>query len=325
MEGTAPFDTPALQGGPPRPRVDGSRITIVTADGYRLAGHRYAPSTSVATRAMVVLPAAMGVRQSFYAPFAQYLVERGFAVTTFDYRGMGASAPKRLRDFPATLDDWAHRDYDAVLRDARGWLDADPKAAPGRKLFVVGHSLGGQLAGIVPSRHLIDGLVTVGSGSGYWRENAPRLKRSVWFLWYFAVPVYTALAGYFPGARVRKVADLPKGVILQWARWCRDPDYLVGIEPGARASFATVTCPLLSLSFADDEMMSARNIDAMNAFYANAPTTVRRIAPRDVGVARIGHFGFFRPSFEATLWKDTTDWLQKALLESKTPETRWTS
>jgi len=27
------------------------------------------------------------------------------------------------------------------------------------------------------------------------------------------------------------------------------------------------------------------------------------IAPRDVGARRIGHFGFFRTSFEASLWR----------------------
>jgi predicted alpha/beta hydrolase len=29
---------------------------------------------------------------------------------------------------------------------------------------------------------------------------------------------------------------------------------------------------------------------------------MKRIAPRDVGVGRIGHFGFFRSGFERSLW-----------------------
>ena len=309
MEAAIPYEADAAGRGPVHDvRPAGERIVVTTADGYPVTGHRFGARATA--RGIVVLPAAMGVKQSFYFPFAQYLAERGFAVLTFDYRGMGESAPKRLRGFVATLDDWALRDYDAVLRHARADLDDRGPTAP-RPLFVVGHSLGGQLAGIVPSRHLIDGLVTIGSGSGYWRENVARLRRSVWFLWYVAVPLYTAVAGYFPGRRVRKVGDLPSGVMRQWSRWCRDPDYLVGVKAEARDSFATLTCPLLSLSFTDDEMMSARNIASLHGFYVAAAQTRRRIAPADLGVKRIGHFGFFRPAFETTLWRDVADWLQQ--------------
>jgi hypothetical protein len=30
---------------------------------------------------------------------------------------------------------------------------------------------------------------------------------------------------------------------------------------------------------------------------------MHRIAPHDIGVKRIGHFGFFRSCFESTLWR----------------------
>jgi len=30
---------------------------------------------------------------------------------------------------------------------------------------------------------------------------------------------------------------------------------------------------------------------------------MKRIAPQEIGVARIGHFGFFRAAFEPTLWR----------------------
>ncbi len=327
MEAVAAWD-PSLSRAPePTPSFTTERVMIRAADGYALAGHRFAPLRKA--HAAVVLPAAMGVGQAYYRSFAEHLAAQGFAVLTFDYRGTGESAPRRLRGFKATLDDCARLDYDAALREARAFVDAERNgdesaddgngnsggagsdAAPA-KLFVVGHSLGGQLIGMVPSRNLIDGVVTIACGSGYWRENTPQLLRRVWLMWYFAVPVYTLLAGYFPGRRVRKVGDLPKGVILQWSRWCRDRDYLVGAEgPGARAAFADVRCPMLSLSFTDDEMMSARNTESLHGFYVNAQKTMRRIAPSDIGVPRIGHFGFFRTSFRDSLWREATQWLRR--------------
>lgn len=282
-------------------------IELLTTDGVTLASTRFAPTA--AAKAVVVLPAAMGVAQDFYAPFAQYLAEQGFAVLTFDYRGMGQSVPSRfrksLRGFEADLFDWAERDYNSALHAAKAWQPDVP-------LLVIGHSLGGQLPGLLPDNHLIDGIVTVAAGSGYWRHNTPRLKRFVWFMWYFAVPVYTRLFGYFPGKRMRKVGNLPKGVIFQWSRWCRSAHYVIDAEGRPmRDGFEKLRVPMLSLSFSDDELLSRRSIDSLHGFYKNAALERRHIRPQDVGTGRIGHFGFFRPQFRATLWREARDWLHQ--------------
>jgi predicted alpha/beta hydrolase len=59
---------------------------------------------------------------------------------------------------------------------------------------------------------------------------------------------------------------------------------------------------MLSLSFTDDEIVSAQSIRLLHNLYASAPVEYRRIAPADVGAKHIGHFGFFRPQHEQTLW-----------------------
>jgi predicted alpha/beta hydrolase len=147
-------------------------------------------------------------------------------------------------------------------------------------------------------------MITVATGSGYWLQNVPSLRLKVWWLWFVIVPLTLPLFGYFPGRALRKVGDLPKGVMAQWRRWCLDPEYAVGAEGDAvRAEYAAVRLPIVSLSFSDDEMMSARNVESIHGFYANAPRKMKRIAPRDIGVRRIGHFGFFRAAFERSLWR----------------------
>jgi predicted alpha/beta hydrolase len=153
------------------------------------------------------------------------------------------------------------------------------------------------------NRERIAGLVGVATGSGYWRDNAPPLKRTVLYFWHALVPLATWLFGYFPGARLRKVGDLPRGVILQWRRWCMNPRYHVGAEGEAlRAQFESVRFPVVALSMTDDEMMTERGTRVLVDCYANAPRRVERIAPADVQARRIGHFGFFRSAFEPTLW-----------------------
>lgn len=269
----------------------------------RIAVRHHRPAG--APRASVVIGGAMGVQQRFYAAFARWLAQQGIAAWTFDYRGSGASlAGASLREVRADLFDWA-RDYEAVI-------DAAKAAAPEAPLYLLGHSLGAQLPGFLQRPQQVDGLVSIAAGSGYWRENAPRLKRSILYFWFVLVPLAVRLWGYFPGRRLRKVGDLPRGVILQWRRWCLNPRYSVGAEgePAAR-SYARVRFPVLALSITDDELMTLRGTESLVSFYSAAPRAVQRIAPADVQARRIGHFGFFREQFSASLWPHVADSLPR--------------
>jgi predicted alpha/beta hydrolase len=150
----------------------------------------------------------------------------------------------------------------------------------------------------------------VAAGSGYWRDNAPPLKRMVLYFWHVLVPLATWSCGYFPGARLKKVGDLPRGVILQWRRWCLNPRYHVGHEGEAlRRQFAAARFPIVALSMTDDELMTEHGTRVLIDCYENAPRELLRVAPADVNARRIGHFGFFRPEFESTLWTRVRDLL----------------
>lgn len=270
--------------------------TIHAADGHALASRFFTPA-GPARGAVLIVP-AMGVSQEYYADFANWLALHGYAVATFDYRGMGHSRRGSLRGFDADIFDWARLDCTAAA-------DALTQRFPDVPLYWIGHSLGGQILAFFPHHARVRKAITVATGSGYWLENTWTLRLYVWWLWYFVVPVVLPLFGYFPGRRLKKVGDLPRGVMAQWQRWCRHPDYAVGVEgESVRQQYAAVTTPIVSLSFTDDEFMSARNTESLLGFYANARRTMTRIAPRDVGSRRIGHFGFFRHRFAETLWKD---------------------
>jgi predicted alpha/beta hydrolase len=279
-----------------------SHDTITMRDGTALVMRTFQSSAS--PRAAVIIPSAMGVAQQFYTQFAQWLAGQGYHVTTFDYRGIGLSAPPTLRGFQVNIFDWAE--------DCAAVIDRVKSRLPDAPLHWIGHSLGGQLLGLIPNRERIDRVVTVATGSGYWLENAWRTKSFVWWLWFVVVPIALRVAGYFPGKRLRKVGNLPRGVMAQWRRWCLSREYVVGAEgEHVRKAYASVRMPMLSLSFTDDEMMSARGIRSLHGLYTNAPVEYRRISPPDVGARLIGHFGFFRPQFERTLWPLVPQWLME--------------
>ena len=70
-----------------------------------------------------------------------------------------------------------------------------------------------------------------------------------------------------------------------------------------RERFEATRFPVVALSITDDELMTERGTRVLVDCYANAPRRIERIAPADVQVRRIGHFGFFREQFQATLWR----------------------
>src|SRR5258706_7515235 len=153
---------------------------IFTADGTRIAAQFYFPEIKKIKGAVLIVP-AMSAPQSYYQPFAEWLAGEGYGVATFDYRGTGASREGSLRGYKADILDWAKLDCGAMV-------EALAARAPGVPLFWVGHSLGGQILGLVQDRGRISKAITVATGSGYWREVATPLRYYALWLWYVGAP-----------------------------------------------------------------------------------------------------------------------------------------
>lgn len=275
------------------------RLALVARDGMRLGATLFRPRTSNG-RALALLAAA-GVPQEYYAKFSAYLAAGGFSVLTFDYRGIGHSRPARLRGFAARMRDWA-------LLDAPAALDYLERAAPDARLMAIGHSIGGVALGLVPGAERLRAALMVGSQNAYWRNWPPLGQAWMWVAVHLVLPVLPRLLGYLPSKRMGLGEDLPAGVAIEWARWCRDPQYLVGAL-GARQAYAGITAPLRAYAIADDRFAPPRAVQGLLALYPSARTELRRIAPRALGVDAIGHFGFFRERFRDSLWREAAEWL----------------
>ncbi|MHB8603965.1 MAG: alpha/beta hydrolase family protein [Thermoplasmatota archaeon] len=269
-------------------------------DGFSLGATLFEPAE--APRRVVVLCGATAVKRSFYVPFARFLAECGLAVVTFDYRGVGGSRPKSLRGFRAKMHEWA-------TLDIAGALDFAEKRWPGAPFAIVGHSSGGWSLGMVPNIGRVDRIVMVGSQHGnarYW----PATKR--WrfaAIWYAMIPAVATLAGHLPGW-TGVGEDLPKGVALEWAHWCRSRDFVFRDVPARRAAYAAIRAPILAWSFTDDSYAPPASVDALLVHFSGAKVETRRRSPTEIG-APVGHFGFFRPKFRDTLWRDTVAWIER--------------
>lgn len=279
-----------------------TRISLPALDGHPLTAYCYAPPH--APHADVVVGPAMAVPQAFYADFAAWLARHGYRVWTFDYRGMGESRNGPPRACKADISDWIEQDFDALIRHAGSMPDAPP-------LYVLGHSIGGQVAPLLPSRARIAGLVNIAVGSGAARHNQPGVRRQAPLLWHVLTPVLCALFGYFPGARIGVIGDVPRRAMFQWRRWCLTPDYLLSGAPGARAAYASARYPVLGLTFSDDELLLESGSRMLHDAYHAAEVDYRVLSPQQFNLKRIGHFGFFKASHEATLWPLVRDWLSR--------------
>ena len=277
-----------------------TRHTIHAADFRSLTAYSHVPASAPA--AHLVIAPGMAVGQHFYRDFADYLAGLGYQVWTYDYRGMNESAVGPMRECTADLSDWCRLDTDAMVRHAH-------QAGAGVPVFLIGHSFGGQTAPLLPCAGLLSGLVNIAVGSGAAHHNQPATRRKAPLLWYVLVPLLSPLFGYFPGQRIGVIGDVPRRAMQQWRRWCLTPDYLLTGAPGARAAYASARYPVLGLTFVDDELLLEAGSRMMHEAYTGTEVDYRELGPQQVGLKRIGHFGFFKSSGEKTLWPIVGDWL----------------
>ena len=57
------------------------------------------------------------------------------------------------------------------------------------------------------------------------------------------------------------------------------------------------------ISFTDDPIATDRAIETMMQFYKNAPIEYHKINPKQRGLSRIGHSGFFSTKAGEELWR----------------------
>jgi len=283
---------------------DKQPVTMDCADGIRLGGH-YWPSSRGESYGRVIVNPATGVLARYYHRYAHFLSEHGFDVLTYDYRGIGASRPARLRGCGYRWRDWGELDFDAALRFLG---DRSPEGP----LLVVGHSIGGFLPGLAPNASRIDRMLTVGAQYAYWGDYAPRQRLRLLCKWHVAMPLLTAICGYFPGRRLGWLEDLPAGVANEWSfrRAKMEWSHLPHERKNVLARFNAVTAQILALSASDDEFGTPQAIHRGLGYYTNARKTAATLTPEDLGVDVIGHFDLFHSRHQSGFWRDTILWLR---------------
>ena len=267
-------------------------VEIECDDGQRLRGHFLHGAT--ASELPVLICPATGVRQTFYLRFARWLALQGHDVLVFDYRGIGQSLDGRLADCRARLADWGRRDQAAAL----AWL---LERSGSHEAVIVGHSAGAQMLGLLPNHRHVARLVGVAASSGWFRGMRPGFALKARLGLRALVPLGIRLKGYAPTAAIGLGENLPAGVARDWGRWCARGGYATNaVRHAPEHDFhAEVRAPILVLHASDDEIATPATVADLLRTLPGAAKRVLRLRPSDLGLRRLGHIDWFRPSHQA--------------------------
>lgn len=287
-----------------QPAIRRDSVTFEALDGYRLGGTLLRPHEPA--RLALLVSGAVAVPHRVYRAIAEYMAGNGAVVLAYDYRGIAASAPKSLAGFNAPMRDWALKDFPAAVDFLRA-------AAPGLPLALIGHSFGGQALGLSDRNRLFSHALLIAVMSGYWGNMASPEKYRVYAAMNGLVPVISAMAGYVPG-RTGIGEDMAWSTFREWARWCRRPGYFFD-DPTLLQTrhFADYAGAIRAIRLGDDPWGTPVAIDKLMRHFSHARIEHVTYHPAEVGVKKIGHFGFFRSGHRETLWRNSAEWLFSGL------------
>lgn len=270
-------------------------ILIEARDGFKLSSIIRKPNSKI--KGVIQINCGTGITQNLYANLANYLTESGYVTITFDYRGIGKSKPKSLKGFQANLEDWGQLDITGVF----DWINNE---YPSERKIIIGHSMGGQLAGLMDNYEKIDALFLIASSTGYWRDMSSPFKWLMPPLWFLLIPSIVSVYGYANAELIGQGENLPKGVALQWRDWCINPNYFDDYfkKSNTKLFFDKFQIPLKSIVIEDDPIANIITAKKLVGYYKNAKCEVEEISPQAIGVKKIGHAGFFSRKFKDTLW-----------------------
>lgn len=252
----------------------------------------------------MTINAATGYRMNFYEHFAHAAAVQGWAALIYDYRGQGMSRSGKARHDDARMLDWG--EYDMP-----GAADYITKRFPGLPFDYVGHSVGGQFAGLVHAETPIRRAAFLGSGSGHWGFHPGLMRYRVMVFWMLFGPIQLAMGGAVPRGSIWRGDDLPKNVFKDWRRWASKRDYFSD-ELAAENLLETAKAfdaPIRSWLADDDHLMSEMSAKWLLDFYSEAPSELQQVRASSTPTGKVGHDGFFKDEMADVFWPQVWRWL----------------
>ena len=269
--------------------------TITCKDGYTLNGLFY-PKQKQRDTLPILIASATGILQRFYQPFTEWLAQEGYDVLTFDFRGIGESLHGKVEDSTATIQDWGTYDLPAAIDTLLLKTNQD-------KVYVIGHSAGGQLLGLAYNHDKVEKVIAVAGSSGYVKGLSGKSRFLGPLMFNVIFPISNLIKGYGATQFIGMGENLPKGVAKQWAQFCTAGGYVSSaIGKTIHTHYHDdIRTPITSIHATDDEIATLYNVKDFLRTFPNTKTDIITLEPKSYGHKAIGHMLMFRPKHH-NLW-----------------------
>ncbi len=283
-------------------------VEIHASDGHVLRATVREAKRGQRARGVAVLAHAMFARKSEWDKgLSRFLSDRGWRTIAFDFRGHGESGKGAAKGARWTYEDLVARDLPAVVDGARA-------RARGRKVIVLGHSLGGHVAAAAQASGTIDvdgiGLLATNVWLDSIEPSFARTlaKRAIGR----AMEAVCRRCGFFPARRLRLGSD-DEAAAYMGALWRVQARAFWGTEDGQTdywEALRHVATPLYALASAGDPINAHPECTARFALRAKGAVTIERIRTSDDGSAPPGHMEIVTTTKSVSAWERLERWMR---------------
>lgn len=270
--------------------MDETTLKIESNDGHRFEMIVTKNSNASSTPLVLCLP-AMGVSARHYRKLLSTLAESGYIAAVIDYRGLGSSSIRASRKHDFSYGTLVEQDVQASVTKL---LEMFPE----NDFYLLGHSLGGQLATMYLglNNFPVKGLILVASGSVF-NKNWDFPKNVGILLGTQIAGLVAKFIGYFPGKRLGFAGSEARSVIRDWAHLARTGRF----EPkesifNYEEAFPQVKLPILGIAFEGDWLAPYKSLKGLCQKLVSADVNCMLLRNDKIPKETLDHFGWVQHS-----------------------------
>ncbi|WP_196138971.1 alpha/beta fold hydrolase [Aliikangiella sp. G2MR2-5] len=232
---------------------------------------------------------AMGVPARKYLPLAENLNAEGVATALFEWRGLGSSNLRASRKVNFGYNHILSDDLPVAIKQVREDFPQNP-------MYILGHSLGGQLGLLALCQYPdeFEGMVGVATGTPYFKgwqfpSNLGLFISSKLMRW------IAAAIGHFPGRKLGFAGREARQVIRDWSRSVSSGEYRVEGNPH---EFETLCHQLkkraLLITIDDDILAPPKSAQNLGKKLSASEVTYMHLGKGDFPSGKTGHFNWMQ-------------------------------
>lgn len=252
------------------------------------------------TPVLVIYP-AFGVKATYYKPFAQKLTQKGITVVTADLRGHGLSSVR-----PDAKNNYG---FLAMINDLKEVSDYLKQENLKSKIYILGHSLGGQAASLAVAKYLHNfaGLVMIGSPNVYYKgwSGFHYYRRKVGLN---LLPAIGQIVAMLPKFKIGGYYTTQKQM-QEWGHTGKTGNFkVIGDELDYEKAMTAVTLPVFAIDIEDDLMAPKAAIKNLYQKFKSTSALTTLTLTKAATDSKLSHINWPRKATDV-MAKAVKDWM----------------